>query len=367
MPVRYRDKKLLTPSEFEHRYGQRNPDKVPRKEEATVSWSAILGLLFVFSATNVLSAGHTIPAIQKFYSIGQTEVLAFIGFAGFVGIEVSLVYLMSRPERGTWEKLAIGWAFAAALTANLVSTFETVEGSLLLVGVAVIVGAFPPFMNLALGEIMHRTGKQRREEMQALEEKYLHDLSKFRAATQAAYDTYLRSMGLSSKEKRESFYTFLEAGVEDESTSPEYPGNVPDTQGNVSSTQGNVPDTQGNVSSTQGNVQDTREDVSSTSPSTRGMFPGNTGDVLSTSDVSGDVLRTSLGNGNISSTSSEYAEDVLGNKDTYRRMYPKHSEHERVSMWIQETGYSTNAEIREHYGNVSNSTLAKARKLLDTA
>lgn len=378
MPVTYRGKSYRTYSEFETAYAKRNPDLVPIKQTPSVPLTALLILSFVFAATNVLSAGHTIPSIQKFYDV-SSMVSGFIGVAGFIGIEASLVFLMSRPSRGSWEWSAIAAAFTTALTINLYSTFEVVQGSILLLGVALITGSFPPLMNLALGEILHRTQKERHKTLIKAEADYLEDLGRYRNRAWSAYEEYLKRVGLTSREKREAFFTFLEAGVDDDPPTLSAAGGVVQvvedgsTTGE-SSTTTYYSSTGGSTTVVQGTVQESTDGSTVVQDSTTSSNPVVQSSTDSSTALQG-VVQNATGGSTVVQGSTTGSNPVVQDSSTvmqkpidqYRVYYPQYTTVQRLVQWSRDVGYSLQdhsyAEIKETYGGVSNTTISKARKM----
>lgn len=199
---------IRTRKEYREYFAHRHPDKVPVRKKVKQSAITYAVIIIILAAINVLSAGHTIPSIKLFYPIPDGLVLSAIGIAGFLGIEGVIVFLMSRPDRGGWEKFAIFLAFVAALTTNLFATVDRVvemngDGWLMIVGF--IIGITPPAANLAFGEIFHKFSEEK-DKMEAEADKdFQRQQGEFNKAVLSSYRRYLDKVGVEDEDLKVLF------------------------------------------------------------------------------------------------------------------------------------------------------------------
>lgn len=185
-------------SDFKKRYKRKNPHRVPKEVDTGRSWVPLVMLSVVLLMVNILSAGHTVVIIQKFYSDMPPWVTAVISFAGFIGIEGTIVYFMASEDRSRWEKGSILIAFIAACSTNLYGVFEVVETgeSVALVAIALILGLFPPIANIGIGEVYHKKSVERRKRIREAEREYAEMDAQLNQAVENAYRTLLKKQGV---------------------------------------------------------------------------------------------------------------------------------------------------------------------------
>lgn len=204
--------KVLSSSEFRGVFDTRNPDLKPKDKKVKINFVPIYILTAILFSVNVLSAGHTIPTIQKFYHDISPLVLGFIGFFGFLGIEGTIVYLMAQEERKSSEWAAILFAFLAALGSNVYATSLALngEGELTTLILGAIFGFFAPFANIAIGEVFHKRNVQINQLKLDAEKKYRENVAEYEQQFQKSYRTYLSRVGI----KEEGDKMFLINGGE---------------------------------------------------------------------------------------------------------------------------------------------------------
>lgn len=203
-------------------FEQRNPQLLPKpiqpvKPKTPESHLYIQVLLIILViAINLLSMAHTVPSVMQFYPKEVSSLVrAFVGIAGTIAIEGTIVILMSLERRGKPANAAIGVAFFAALVMNLMSTYIAVNevgnqvseqfSGVLAILLGGLVGLVPPVANLAIGETLHRYSIIRKDELESIErdfeektmerqQKYLEEVGAFEEKLRKNYQNYLKKM-----------------------------------------------------------------------------------------------------------------------------------------------------------------------------
>lgn len=209
----YNGKNVLTYESARHRFNTLNPHKIPAKEAEKPSvnrWNLFI-IAFILIAVNILSGGHTIPMITKFYDASINPlILSLIAVSGFLAIEGTMVALMAQPTRSKLAYTAIFFAFMSALSANLYKTYEVfTEGNTeitLVIGVIVLIfGIFAPVANLVIGEVLHNMQLEYQGSKKRNIQNHLESVSSYVRDVQAYYKSYLSRIGIKDAEIQELF------------------------------------------------------------------------------------------------------------------------------------------------------------------
>jgi hypothetical protein len=145
-----------------------------------------------------------VPVMQHFFDIQSPEIEGFIGWAGFLGISMAIVFMMSQPERSTYIWIAIALAFVIELFMNISSTVLAVQSGEsggpinMLSGIGL--GIFIPCANLAFGEVLHNINARQTKKIADAKQAYDVEVASYTQKWQRSYKARYKRAGLSEDE-----------------------------------------------------------------------------------------------------------------------------------------------------------------------
>lgn len=218
--------KVPMPENYRESYASNNPDKVPKEPNLRRMWGPTLIALIILAAINTMSAGHIVPVMKYFFKIegsGADVALGFIGWAGFVGITMAIVFMMMQPERTKFIIGTVGLAFTIELFMNVASTLIALEGadstfSNLASGIGL--GIFIPCANIAFGEVLHNIGVRQAAKRSSVEQEYKEQVAAFTAKWHRSYRLRYKRAGLTDDEIDALLRGDMDYLAEDEDVAP---------------------------------------------------------------------------------------------------------------------------------------------------
>lgn len=205
--VRIRNHRVPLPERFRETFDQNNPDKLPKPVKNKSAWFQTGFAVLIVIAINVMSAGHIIPVMRVFFKINGEHaetILTIIGWSGFVGISMAIVFMMSQKERSALIRVAILLAFIIEIFMNVVSTIIAVQGGEnpewhhYFSGIAL--GFFIPCANLAFGEVMHNITVHQSKIREKAEQTHKEEIATYIGKWQRAYRMKYKRVGLTDEE-----------------------------------------------------------------------------------------------------------------------------------------------------------------------
>lgn len=215
----FKGQQVISLKEFERAF-EKSTTKPVRERSASPVTSLII-ITLILLAVNMLSGAHTIPIIQQFYTFENPQLLKLVGYMGFVGIEGTIVFFMSRHTRGVWEWVAIMLALITALASNLYSTSIAVDQKALSALIGYVMGVFAPMANLAIGEVYHKLSIERARDLATKEKTYREALENYYRRRNQAYRQHLSRVGIKAEADKMALLSGIDVEVANSLVLPE--------------------------------------------------------------------------------------------------------------------------------------------------